>query len=142
MQYNDGNKARLREGEWESLRVLSSVGDNYSVGEQRDTERRSICIYLAEQKKASLRLRKGGSQDMGKEKYKKMYVKFQVFHTNLLVQDIPALHNNRLISMRGWRAYQVIFQEFKKRQPIIYFWPFDLSSYASGEESSKILTAN
>lgn len=58
MQYNDGNKVRLREGEGVSLRVLSSVGDNYNArSREKDRERRAICIYLAEQKKAALRLK-------------------------------------------------------------------------------------
>lgn len=44
MQYNDGNKARLRKEEGESLRVLSSVGDNYNV-RNRETDRGEQYAY-------------------------------------------------------------------------------------------------
>lgn len=87
MQYNDGNKARLREEERESLRVLSSVGDNYI--RKRDRERRAICIYLAVQNNAALRLgaERGAEscQDLGKRKVlrKCKYSTLKYFRTQL-----------------------------------------------------------
>lgn len=66
----------MREGEGESLRVLSSLGDNYNV---RNRQRRALCIYLAEQNKAAVTLRKGGRESRYKKKKSTRHLSFRYF---------------------------------------------------------------